>query len=206
MSITKTANLGLSLPDDNELANNEVLNDNFEIIDDKLNINAISPLTVENAPTISSDNSVAIGVNSKSSSDYEFSIGNNSLTRRITHVSDPIDGTDATTKQYVDETISAYALVTINPTNWSTSATVTDGNTGYYSAVLSGLVTKFNGRVPEISLASTGTSVIPSYTEQMAYNLVKFAVPDTENNTITLYATSVPAASFDIIIFGVVSE
>lgn len=204
MSITKTANLGLSLPDDNELANNEVLNDNFEIIDDKLNINAISPLTVENAPTISSDNSVAIGVNSKSSSDYEFSIGNNSLTRRITHVSDPIDGTDATTKQYVDETISAYALVTVNSTDWSTSITVTDGNTGYYSATLTGLDIQTN-RIPEISL-SAADSEIPTYTEQTAYNLVKFAVPDYENSTITLYATSVPTVSFDIIIFGVVSE
>ena len=48
------------------------------------------------------ENAVAIGSSSKATSANEFSIGNESLQRRITHVSTPVDGWDVATKNYVD--------------------------------------------------------------------------------------------------------
>lgn len=50
-----------------------------------------------------SDHSVAIGSGSTASKAHEFSIGNNTLTREITHVSAPTAPNSASTKKYTDD-------------------------------------------------------------------------------------------------------
>lgn len=47
--------------------------------------------------------SVAIGADSACTDSMEFSIGNSKLKRRITHVIDPVNESDAATKKYVDD-------------------------------------------------------------------------------------------------------
>ena len=47
--------------------------------------------------------SVAIGADSACTDSMEFSVGNSKLKRRITHVVDPVNESDAATKKYVDD-------------------------------------------------------------------------------------------------------
>lgn len=58
------------------------------------------------------NNSVALGAISEATESNEVSIGNSSVTRRIAHVTDPTNDTDAATKKYVDSFITHVIEVT----------------------------------------------------------------------------------------------
>ena len=66
-------------------------------------INVIAPKSVEVAALSEVDGSVAVGAGSVAKKSNELSIGNDTLTREITHVSTPIDDTSAATKKYTDD-------------------------------------------------------------------------------------------------------
>lgn len=66
-------------------------------------INVIAPKTVEVAASSDVDGSVAVGAGSVAKKENEFSIGNDTLTREITHVSTPTAPTSASTKKYTDD-------------------------------------------------------------------------------------------------------
>lgn len=57
--------------------------------------------------------SVAIGANSTCTENAEFSVGNSTLRRRITHVIDPVNESDAATKKYVDGMSGGMHIVAI---------------------------------------------------------------------------------------------
>lgn len=65
------------------------------------------PVAIGARASATGTSSVAIGVKSKATQENEFSVGfsdrDASLTRRITHVTDPTDDQDAATKKYVDD-------------------------------------------------------------------------------------------------------
>lgn len=79
-------------------------------------VNVITPLTVTTAPSSSSPNAVAIGLNARATASSSVAIGanavanasntvsfgNSSGTRRIIYVTDPANAQDAATKNYVD--------------------------------------------------------------------------------------------------------
>lgn len=79
-------------------------------------INSIAPLTVTTAPSSSSPNAVAIGLNARATASSSVAIGANAVanasntvsfgsssgTRRIIYVTDPANAQDAATKNYVD--------------------------------------------------------------------------------------------------------
>ena len=75
-------------------------------------INVIAPKTVDTGASVGVNgySSVAIGSGSIANNQLEFSIGNDTLTREITHVSKPTADTSAATKSYVD-TNTSNALV-----------------------------------------------------------------------------------------------
>ena len=75
-------------------------------------INVIAPKTVDTGASVGVNgySSVAIGSGSIANKQLEFSIGNDTLTREITHVSKPTADTSAATKSYVD-TNTSNALV-----------------------------------------------------------------------------------------------
>lgn len=58
-------------------------------------------------------NSVAIGANSTCTDNMEFSVGNSTIKRRITHVIDPVNESDAATKKYVDGMSGGMHIVAI---------------------------------------------------------------------------------------------
>ena len=68
-------------------------------------INVIAPKTVDTGASVGVNgySSVAIGSGSIANNQLEFSIGNDTLTREITHVSKPTADTSASTKQYTDD-------------------------------------------------------------------------------------------------------
>ena len=66
-------------------------------------INVIAPKTVDVSALSEVDGSVAVGAGSVAKKSNELSIGNDTLTREITHVSTPIDDTSAATKKYTDD-------------------------------------------------------------------------------------------------------
>ena len=69
-------------------------------------INVIAPKSVEVAALSEVDGSVAVGAGSVAKKSNELSIGNDTLTREITHVSKPTAYTSAATKSYVDANTS----------------------------------------------------------------------------------------------------
>lgn len=69
-------------------------------------------------------NSVAIGANSTCTDNMEFSVGNSTIKRRITHVIDPVNESDAATKGYVDGVSGGMYVVEAVPV----------GTTGTYTA------------------------------------------------------------------------
>ena len=69
-------------------------------------INVIAPKNVGVAATSEDDGSVAVGAGSVAKKPNEFSIGNDTLTREVTHVSEPIELSSAATKGYVDTNTS----------------------------------------------------------------------------------------------------
>ena len=75
-------------------------------------INVIAPKTVDTGASVGVNgySSVAIGSGSIANNQLEFSVGNDTLTREITHVSKPTADTSAATKSYVD-TNTSNALV-----------------------------------------------------------------------------------------------
>ena len=66
-------------------------------------INVIAPKTVDVAASSEIDGSVAVGAGSVANKLNEFSIGNDTMTREITHVSTPTADTSASTKKYTDD-------------------------------------------------------------------------------------------------------
>lgn len=66
-------------------------------------INVIAPKTVDVAASSEVDGSVAVGAGSVAKNANELSIGNDTLTREITHVSTPTAPTSASTKKYTDD-------------------------------------------------------------------------------------------------------
>lgn len=74
--------------------------------------NAVTSTTAENGIAIGynaavyASGSVSIGYNSEANSSNEFSVGSSELLRRVSHVSYPVNDTDAATKLYVEETVS----------------------------------------------------------------------------------------------------
>lgn len=66
-------------------------------------INVIAPKTVDVAASSEIDGSVAVGAGSVAKKENELSIGNDTLTREITHVSEPTNNTSASTKKYTDD-------------------------------------------------------------------------------------------------------
>lgn len=66
-------------------------------------INVIAPKTVDVAASSEVDGSVAVGAGSVAKNANEFSIGNDTLTREITHVSTPSADSSASTKKYTDD-------------------------------------------------------------------------------------------------------
>ena len=77
-------------------------------------INVIAPKSVEVAALSEVDGSVAVGAGSVAKKSNELSIGNDTLTREITHVSTPIDDTSAATKSYVDTNASNALVGTVS--------------------------------------------------------------------------------------------
>ena len=85
---------------------------------------------------ITATSSVALGNHSIADEDYVVSIGASNFQRRITHVEDPVNPTDAATKKYVDShagggtEINLIAPLTVNtaPTAFGTNA-IAIGNT-----------------------------------------------------------------------------
>lgn len=57
--------------------------------------------------------SVAMGANSACTDSMEFSVGSSKLKRRITHVIDPVNESDAATKKYVDDMRGGMHIVAI---------------------------------------------------------------------------------------------
>lgn len=57
--------------------------------------------------------SIAFGANSTCTENAEFSVGNSTLGRRITHVIDPVNESDAATKKYVDGMSGGMHIVAI---------------------------------------------------------------------------------------------
>ena len=74
----------------------------------------IAPKSVEVAALSEVDGSVAVGAGSVAKKSNELSIGNDTLTREITHVSTPIDDTSAATKSYVDTNASNALVGTVS--------------------------------------------------------------------------------------------
>lgn len=66
-------------------------------------INVIAPKSVGIAASSEVEGSVAVGSGSVAKNENEFSIGNDTLTREITHVSEPAAHTSAATKKYTDD-------------------------------------------------------------------------------------------------------
>lgn len=66
-------------------------------------VNVIAPKTVDVAASSEVDGSVAVGAGSVAKKENEVSIGNDTLTREITHVSTPTAPTSASNKQYTDD-------------------------------------------------------------------------------------------------------
>lgn len=66
-------------------------------------INVIAPKTVDVAASSEIDGSVAVGAGSVAKNENELSIGNDTLTREITHVSTPTALTSASNKKYTDD-------------------------------------------------------------------------------------------------------
>lgn len=66
-------------------------------------INVIAPKTVDVSALSEVDGSVAVGAGSVAKKSNELSIGNDTLTREITHVSKPTADTSAATKKYTDD-------------------------------------------------------------------------------------------------------
>ena len=91
------------------------------------------------------------------------------------------------------------AIITVNHSGAWTSTTV-NGSTMYaYSAGLSAVYAD----VPTVSLAASGSNVLPTAAEQTAYALVQFATVDASAKKLKLYATSVPTSDFVINVEGV---
>lgn len=65
-------------------------------------INVIAPKSVDVAATSEADGSVAVGAGSVAKKPGEFSVGSDTLTREVTHVSEPTEDSGAATKRYVD--------------------------------------------------------------------------------------------------------
>ena len=76
-------------------------------------INVIAPKNVEVAATSEVNGSVAVGAGSVANKEDELSVGNETLTREITHVSTPTADTSAATKKYTDDN-DAKTLVEAN--------------------------------------------------------------------------------------------
>lgn len=93
----------------------------------------------------------------------------------------------------------SIAKITISTSGAWTSTTV-NGSTMYtYSVGLSAVYAD----VPTVSLAASGTNVLPTAAEQTAYALMQFATVDASAKKLKLYATSAPTSDFVINVEGV---
>lgn len=79
-------------------------------------INVIAPKSVDVAATNEGDGSVAVGAGSVAKKPNEFSIGSDTLTREVTHVSEPTEDSSAVTKFYVDANTSNALVSTLTDT------------------------------------------------------------------------------------------
>ena len=77
-------------------------------------INVIAPKVVDVAASSHDDDSVAVGEGSVAEKSREFSIGNDTFTREITHVSEPTAPSSAATKSYVDTNASNALVGTVS--------------------------------------------------------------------------------------------
>lgn len=136
------------------------------------------PVAIGVRASATGSSSVAIGVKSKATEENEFSVGfsarDASLTRRITHVTDPTNDQDAATKKYVDDKYTT--LETTVASKADTSALANYATKTELSAKAD--QTAVDAKVSSVT-AGTGVSITGSATAPVVNGMI--AVPDWAN-------------------------
>lgn len=122
--------------------------------------------------------SVAIGANSKATEANEFSVGfsdgDTSLTRRITHVTDPTDDQDAATKKYVDDKYTTLETTVAGKADTSTLANYATKT----ELAAKADQTAVDAKVSSVT-AGTGVTITGSATAPVVNGMI--AIPDYDN-------------------------
>ena len=131
--------------------------------------------------------SIAIGSNSKATEENEFSVGNGdtSLTRRITHVTDPTNDQDAATKKYVDDhytTLETTVAGKADTSALANYATKTELSAKADQTAVDSLTETVNGKLDSIK---AGTNVVINNDDpnNPIINVATIELPDKYSST-----------------------